>query len=563
MKNMFQFKSIRSKVLFGFIITLIIVIVMSILNVMTLRNMVGYSEEMTDEQLPIMIEDELLAYNMLELESLVRGYFLFEEKELREEFYYVIGQGEDIKENLMEMTGADELRDLLQRKQDWEASLYEAIEVFDNGDKKKAMEILDREEAAYNEMQEEVVELADGRQELISEAGEASLGYAKNSSIFTIMMSAVVVLVGVVVAIFTARSIARPIIRVQERMDEVAQGRLDLVPLETHTKDEVASLMAATNQMTENNRELLMRISEVSKTVSSQSEELTQAANEVQLGTEQSASTMQELASGAEVQANSASDLTNIMSSFSDAVSAANDNTTLVQESSTEVMTLTADGADLMQTSSNQMGVINQIVRDSVQQMKNLDQQAQDIGKLVAVINDIADQTNLLALNAAIEAARAGENGRGFAVVADEVRKLAEQVGFSINDITAIVTNIQQESENVSQALESGFSEVEQGTTQIETTEKTFHRIREQVREMADNIQTVSGNLDDIVANNEQMAGSIEDIASVSEEAAAGIEQTAAAAEQSNSSMEEVAGSSRHLATLAEELNDLVSRYKL
>src|SRR5690625_5068247 len=115
---------------------------------------------------------------------------------------------------------------------------------------------------------------------------------------------------------------------------------------------------------------------------------------------------------------------------------------------------------------------INDVVQEYVEKMKWLDQQAQEISKLVAVINDIAEQTNLLALNAAIEAARAGENGKGFAVVADEVRKLAEQVAFSVKDITSFVSSIQSESATVSDALKLGFTEVEQGTSQIRQTEK-------------------------------------------------------------------------------------------
>ncbi len=127
---------------------------------------------------------------------------------------------------------------------------------------------------------------------------------------------------------------------------------------------------------------------------------------------------------------------------------------------------------DASSTSINSRSAIEQITRNlmlmaqktqnTANSVDQLSQRADQIGGIIKLIKEVADQTNLLALNAAIEAARAGEQGRGFAVVADEVRKLAERTGQATNEISSLVSSIQQETGRARDEMINNASEAEQ-----------------------------------------------------------------------------------------------------
>src|SRR5699024_12769272 len=104
--------------------------------------------------------------------------------------------------------------------------------------------------------------------------------------------------------------------------------------------------------------------------------------------------------------------------SFTEKIEHTNDNNRAVHNSSEKVLSLTENGGEMMRSSSEQMNKINTIVHDSVDKMGTLNDHAQNVTKLVEVINEIAEHTNLLSINAAIEAARAGGRGRDLEIVA-------------------------------------------------------------------------------------------------------------------------------------------------
>jgi twitching motility protein PilJ len=120
-------------------------------------------------------------------------------------------------------------------------------------------------------------------------------------------------------------------------------------------------------------------------------------------------------------------------------------------------------GAEAVHRTIDGMNNLRETIQDTAKRIKRLGESSQEIGNIVALINDIAEQTGILALNASIQASMAGEAGRGFAIVADEVQRLAERATQATGQIAALVNNIQVDTQGAVQSMERSTADVVSG----------------------------------------------------------------------------------------------------
>jgi methyl-accepting chemotaxis protein len=565
MKNLFKFKSIKTKLMSVFLLITILVFGFGFYLINSISKMEDHTRELSAEDIPLMASDFSLLGILTQQQSELRGYLLSGEEKYKQIYFGLKEPSLAIQKDLLEKSDDPVIKEVSEQT----ATIYKIVEeeyfpAYEQGNVEEAKLLLSSEiEPKLIKVVEQMTTLALAKGEESKEDGINALKQAETTSFISMMFGLLLLIIIVILSVVIPRNIAKPINILKERMDLMANGDLSNEPLEIKSEDEIGMLLQSSNQVSENLKEMLTSISSVSEALSNQSSNLTQTSFEVKEGSSQIAVTMQALSSGSETQVNITSELSSSMGAFTTEVKNANQSGEIVYDSSQKVLGLTKDGSKLMTSSINQMGIIDQIVKEAVEKVKGLDDQSQEISKLVGVIKAIAEQTNLLALNAAIEAARAGEHGKGFAVVADEVRKLAEQVSLSVTDITQIVNNIQNETKLVTSSLQGGYKEVESGKNQIVTTGHTFEEIERSLSEMANGVQFISRTLGTIATNSDGINNSISEIASVSEEAAAGIEETAASVEQSSGSMEEIAISATRLNDLANDLKQLINKFVL
>jgi methyl-accepting chemotaxis protein len=372
------------------------------------------------------------------------------------------------------------------------------------------------------------------QEESVKEAHDKGVAVYERQRLMMIISGALAFLLGLWGAIFLTHNFVTRLNRVSAAMERVADGDLS-TQIKIFAKDEIGDLGRAINRTLESMHSMVTSIKETAAQVASASTQLYATSEQIATGAEEVAAQAGTVATASEEMTCTSSEIAK--------------NCLMAVESSKQAGDSAESGAAVVQETVAEMSRIAERVKESAQTVESLGARSDQIGEIVGTIEDIADQTNLLALNAAIEAARAGEQGRGFAVVADEVRALAERTTRATREIGAMIKAIQVETKSAVTSMEEGVKEVEKGTADAARSGHALQEILEQANSVTMQINQIATAAEQQTATTNEITNNIQQITEVVHETAKGSQESASAASQ--------------LSRLAEELQDLVNRFKL
>ena len=370
--------------------------------------------------------------------------------------------------------------------------------------------------------------------ELMEASGRDASINAKQTKIIVLVLFLAATVLAIVISLIVVRSITGPLSEAVEIANRLAAGDLTK-SVTVKGSDEISSLMTAVDNMVKSLRELLGKIKYATENLASGSEQLSASAEEISRGMAGQSSRSTQIATATEEMSQTVIDVAK--------------NTSNISRISTQTFDQAKDGEGVVKGSVDAVQVIASTVAESLQVMQRLGDSSKQIGNIVSVINDIADQTNLLALNAAIEAARAGEQGRGFSVVADEVRKLAERTTQATSQINTMISTIQKEVDRAGAAMSNATSQVETGV--------------EFSRKAGCSFGSILSSVNDLHSMAQQIASATEEMSTVSETISSDIQSIAEGSKEISAGSGQIAQASSDLARLATELQSVVRQFKV
>lgn len=381
----------------------------------------------------------------------------------------------------------------------------------------------------------------------------------------TYVIAGLAFLIGAVIVTLLSRSITRPMNDLIGHANKVANYDIteDIDGKLLSREDEVGAIANSFQNVITNLRDMIKSIDTSANNLAASSEEMTATATQSSQSAEEVAETIDQLAKGATEQASNTTQGNEMLIELGRLVESDRSNIEKIAGLIDDVNNKVNDGLNIVKVLSEKTedaGAASMVVMESIDKTNN---SSNTIGEASGLIASIAEQTNLLALNAAIEAARAGEHGKGFSVVAEEIRKLAEQSTESTKNIDVMVTSLKSDSQLAVGKMQEAKEIVGEQTVSVGDTSNKYQEIAESMTNVIAILHDIEASSLQIQTRNEAVLNTIQELSAIAEENAASTEQAAAAMQQQTASIIEISDASEDLAQVAQELQTLISQFKL
>jgi len=328
-------------------------------------------------------------------------------------------------------------------------------------------------------------------------------------------------------------------------------------------KDEIGIIGNSIATMQMNFTELIKRIRDISEQVALSSENLALRSEQSSTATGEVAKTIEEIAQGSTNQAQSTEEGVQNINELGKLIEKDQQYIKQLNQSIGEMNQLKNEGVETLKILINKTEQNNEAAKEVSDVIVNTNDSATQIENASLMIRNIAEQTNLLALNAAIEAARAGESGRGFSVVAEEIRKLAEQSNQFTMEIETIIKDLMEKTSYAVHKMKVVQNITIDQTESVTMTNTKFEGINATLEKVKEILEDINLSGQSMEAKKEEMISVMESLSAIAEQNAAGTQEASASIEEQTASIDEIANASEVLASLADEMQGSVQKFKL
>ena len=459
----------------------------------------------------------------------------------------------------------DRKDDFQQLRSEWTSyrkSSEQLTSMAKSGQAEAAMAELEKSAYQYEDIANRMSVIVDSSKDFIhQESLDASARYEQTK--WTLIICVLVVLaLAAGMGWYLSSGIMKSVNYLKDVSEQVSAGDLTVQP-EPMTEDELGSLTVAYGETIQHLHGLIQDIQRTAENVQSYAAQLTENANQSAQATQQVATSITNVAGSSSETGDAVTRSLGDIQSMAESMTNFEQTASETAQATQKVAAIAKNGQSAINGAVCQMAEISASVTESAETIAALAKRSTEIGQISDTIADIAEQTNLLALNAAIEAARAGEAGRGFSVVADEVRKLAEGSSEAAQQIAALISAIQKDTDAAVERMKKGTADVESGRTVVADAGRAFETIAGSVEGLTQGAQKI---LDEArTASDKAMAlvEVMEKIDKSSRAVASETESVSAATEEQSASMDEIAQASDKLSTVANELQASTKKFKI